>query len=101
MDAAGDYQYVEGGLSFVNALRFWEQLDEHDHAILIKPGSAGVAAGEREQFPFRENCDYNDQGFVCTVPPGNYFMMGDNRDSSATAATGDSCPSRTSSARRS
>ena len=33
-------------------------------------------------FPYRENCAYNDDGFVCKVPPGHYFMMGDNRDSS-------------------
>ena len=34
-------------------------------------------------FPFRENCAYNDAGFSCTVPPGHYFLMGDNRDSSS------------------
>ena len=33
-------------------------------------------------FPYRENCAYNDEGFVCKVPRGHYFMMGDNRDSS-------------------
>jgi signal peptidase I len=79
----GEYNYVENGLNFVSAQRYREKLNAHEHAILIQSDAPAFhVSGVRSTVPFRENCAYNDEGFTCRVPPGHYFMMGDNRDSS-------------------
>ena len=51
--------------------------------MMVVPPEPVVNLSQVRQFPHRENCEYNDDGFTCTVPPGHYFMMGDNRDQSA------------------
>ena len=79
----GIYNYVESGLSFVAAARYEETLGTHRHAILVQSDIPVVRTGDVRQFPYRENCVYNESGFTCTVPPEHYFMMGDNRDSSS------------------
>ncbi|MFN0037989.1 MAG: signal peptidase I [Burkholderiales bacterium] len=76
-------QNPDGGASFASAIRLTETLDGRPHSIMVNPDSPPLQLAGVKQFPHRQNCDYNDQGFTCVVPPEHYFMMGDNRDSSS------------------
>jgi len=64
------------------AKQFSETLGSVTHSILNNPAVPPYILGA-EDFPYRDNCQYNDRGVICKVPPGHYFMMGDNRDNSA------------------
>jgi signal peptidase I len=75
--------YTDGELNYVRLPMFKEKLGDHEHAMMVVPPEPPVNLAQVKQFPYRENCEYNDDGFTCTVPPGHYFMMGDNRDQSA------------------
>lgn len=78
-----DYQYADSGLSLMTRKLYREPLSGNQHTILVDPDRPPVTLSQVRQFPFRENCEYNERGFVCLVPPGHYLMMGDNRDSSS------------------
>jgi signal peptidase I len=60
---------------------FTEELGETPHGILNDSNRPSFINGVTD-FAFKDQCQYNAQGFVCTVPAGHYFMMGDNRDNS-------------------
>ena len=62
--------------------QFMETLGGGEHHILNEKDAPAYVPFVT-QFPFRENCNYNTDGFSCTVPTGHYFMMGDNRDASS------------------
>ena len=62
--------------------RFVETLNGVEHQILIEDDAPAMMTPSRS-FPHSANCTYNTTGLACTVPPGHYFMMGDNRDNSS------------------
>jgi signal peptidase I len=63
--------------------QYRETLGGKDHLLLNDDTRrAGLSDAEIMSFPNRENCRYSVEGVVCKVPPGHYFMMGDNRDNS-------------------
>ncbi|MFM0007138.1 signal peptidase I [Paraburkholderia dipogonis] len=64
------------------AKQFEEDIDGRKNAILNNSAVPPFIVGA-EDYPYRDNCTYNARGVICKVPPGNYFMMGDNRDNSA------------------
>jgi signal peptidase I len=77
--ADGDYLHPD---RLYYSPRFQETLGSVSHAILVEP-QAPAFVPQAMDFPGRENCTYTGSGVACTVPPGHYFMMGDNRDASS------------------
>ena len=62
--------------------RFSETFGTREHEILVEDDAPSFMSQSRS-FPHSGNCIYNTSGLTCTVPPGHYFMMGDNRDNSS------------------
>lgn len=59
-----------------------ERLGDVAHEVFIDESRPALRLSAVRNFPQREKCQHDDDGFSCTVPVGNYFMLGDNRDNS-------------------
>jgi signal peptidase I len=75
---AADYLHRDRA---VYSKQFVETIDGRPHRILLEEDRDSHIE-PIVSFPYIDNCLYNNAGVECTVPPGHYFMMGDNRDNS-------------------
>ncbi len=62
--------------------RYVENLGSVQHEILIDEDAPSYTPPPHA-FPYSQDCHYNINEMDCKVPPGHYFMMGDNRDNSS------------------
>lgn len=80
----GEYNYFsDAQKATIYTQQYTETLTGHPHPVLLRQERPSMMVEAVENFPSRDsNCSYTETTMRCTVPQGNYFMMGDNRDDS-------------------
>lgn len=75
----GDYRHTD--FPRPDSQRYREKLDQTEFDTLADSGKP-MLAREPDPFPFRDRCALGPDEIRCDVPPGHYFVLGDNRDNS-------------------
>jgi len=83
----GEYKYRDennerGGEQSPSSVIMEEAFNGKVHRTLNDTGKPTLEPLMVHDFPHRDGCQYDESGFVCTVPQGEYLMLGDNRDNS-------------------
>ncbi|MGG7054912.1 signal peptidase I [Nitrosomonas sp. ANs5] len=79
----GDYKYIESGLAYIYTERYRENMDGNEYSVLINHEMPNIQLSAVHNFPKRDHCTFDYSGFICKIPEGNYFTLGDNRDGSS------------------
>ena len=78
LEPAGEFYDAEQG-KYVP--QYSESLGEVTHKLLTELKNPSLIR-PIQGVPHSDKCSYVPTGVTCTVPPGNYFVMGDNRENS-------------------
>ncbi|NVD96845.1 signal peptidase I [Massilia sp. BJB1822] len=74
----GEY-LLDDGLRPLQRMR--NQLDGTAFSTIEDPNKPAIKEKPRD-FPFRDHCSYSETELHCEIPPGHYYLLGDNRDNS-------------------
>ena len=77
----GTYSYMEFG-QFLTTLKFKEKLGDREYLIAQFPQFPSFIPSQKYVGTPVPTCTDDGNAVSCTVPPGHYLAMGDNRDNS-------------------